>query len=39
VGGYIIVSAKDLNEAAELSKGSPILEGDGMVEVRAVRPM
>ena len=39
VGGYIIVSAKDLNEATELSKGCPVLEGDGLVEVRPVRPM
>lgn len=39
IGGYIIVSAKSLDEATELSKGCPILEGDGMVEVRPVRAM
>lgn len=39
VGGFIIVSAKTLEEATELSKGCPILEGDGMVEVRPIRPM
>ena len=39
VGGYIIVSAKNIQEAVELSKGCPILEGDGMVEVRPVLKM
>ena len=36
VGGYTLILAKDLNEAAELSKGCPILEADGQVEVRPV---
>ena len=36
VGGYTLILAKDLNEAAELSKGCPILEVDGQVEVRPV---
>ena len=36
VGGYTVILAKDLNEAAELSKGCPILEFDGQVEVRPV---
>ena len=36
VGGYTLVLAKDLDEAAELSKGCPILEVDGQVEVRPV---
>jgi hypothetical protein len=36
VGGYTLIVAKDLNEAAELSKGCPILERDGEVEVRPV---
>ena len=36
VGGYTLILAKDLNEAAELSKGCPILEFDGQVEVRPV---
>ncbi len=38
VGGYIIVEARDLAHAAELSKGCPILEGGGCVEVRPVQP-
>ena len=37
IGGYLIVEAKDLNEAAELSKGCPIFEHDGTVEVRTVQ--
>ena len=36
VGGYTLIVAKDLNEATELSKGCPILERDGAVEVRPV---
>ena len=36
VGGYTLVLAKDLDEASELSKGCPILEVDGQVEVRPV---
>jgi hypothetical protein len=31
-----VILAKDLHEAAELSKGCPILEFDGQVEVRPV---
>lgn len=36
VAGFTIVEAKDLNEAVELSRGCPILEGEGSVEVRPV---
>ncbi|HEX5481166.1 MAG TPA: YciI family protein [Terriglobia bacterium] len=36
VGGYTLILAKDLDEAAEFSKGCPILEVDGQVEVRPV---
>ena len=39
VAGFMIVKARDLAEAAELSKGCPILEGGGSVEVRPVLPM
>lgn len=39
IGGYSIITAKDLSEAAELAKGCPILDGDGSVEVRPVRKM
>lgn len=36
VGGYTLIKARDLDEAVELSKGCPILERDGAVEVRPV---
>jgi len=39
VAGYIVVSAKDLAEAAKLSEGCPILEGNGSVEIRPVMNM
>jgi hypothetical protein len=39
VGGYTLVEAKDLAQAAELSKGCPIFEYDGLVEVRPVMEM
>jgi hypothetical protein len=37
VGGYIVVAAKDLDHALELSKGCPILEVGGSVEVRPIQ--
>jgi hypothetical protein len=36
VGGYTLILAKDLNQATELSKGCPIFEVDGQVELRPV---
>lgn len=39
VGGYLIVKAKDLKEAAELSKDCPIFEYNGSVEVRPIQKM
>jgi len=39
VGGYTLIEAKDLAQAAELSKGCPIFEFDGLVEVRPVMEM
>ena len=36
VGGYLIVSANDLNEAVALAKGCPIFENNGTVEVRPI---
>jgi len=39
VGGYTLIQAKDLGEAAELSKGCPIFESGGLVEVRPVMEM
>src|SRR5450432_3430805 len=37
VGGYLIVNAKDINEAVEISKGCPIFEEDGKLEVRQIQ--
>jgi hypothetical protein len=37
VNGYILVEAADLRHAVELSKGCPILELGGSVEVRPIR--
>jgi len=39
VGGYTLIEAKNLDHAAELSKGCPIFERDGLVEVRPVMEM
>ncbi|MBV9149212.1 MAG: hypothetical protein JO024_05070 [Candidatus Eremiobacteraeota bacterium] len=39
VGGYTLVEANDLAQAAELSKGCPIFERDGTVEVRPIMQM
>jgi hypothetical protein len=39
VGGYLIVQAKDINEAVELSKGCPIFAEEGNVEVRQIHKM
>lgn len=36
VGGYSLILAKDLDEAAELSKGCPVFARGGFVEVRPV---
>ena len=37
VGGFTLIEARDLDQAAELSKGCPILEAGGSVEVRPIR--
>src|ERR1700761_3241039 len=36
VGGYTLIEAQDLAQAAELSKGCPGLETGGAVEVRPI---
>lgn len=38
-GGYSIVTADSLNEAAALAKGCPVLAGGGAVEVYEAIPM
>src|SRR5215472_388002 len=37
--GYTLITARDLTQAAELSKGCPIFDTDGVVEVRPVMEM
>jgi hypothetical protein len=39
VGGYIVIEAADLTEAAELARSCPIFEAGGFVEVRPIRTM
>ena len=36
VAGFIVVEARDLAEAVELSTGCPMFEGGGSVEIRPV---
>jgi len=36
VGGYLIVSANDFDEAVALAKGCPIFDNNGTVEVRPI---
>jgi len=38
LGGFSIIEAKDIDEAARIAEGCPILEGEGSVEVRPVMP-
>lgn len=37
VGGYFIISAKDLDAAVELSRDCPIFENNGTIEVRPIQ--
>ncbi len=39
VGGYTVIKADDLAQAAELAKGCPIFDAGGLVEVRPVIKM
>jgi hypothetical protein len=39
VGGYTLIEADNLQQAAELAGGCPIFEFDGLVEVRPVMVM
>ena len=39
VGGYSLIEARDLAQATELSKGCPILEHEGIVEIRPIMQM
>jgi hypothetical protein len=37
IGGFSLIEARDLPHAVEISKGCPILENGGSVEVRPVQ--
>lgn len=39
IGGYTLVEAKDIAQAAELSAGCPIFDTGGFVEVRPIMKM
>ena len=39
VGGYTLIEARDLDHAVEISKGCPILEVGGSVEVRPIQKL
>src|SRR5688500_441096 len=34
IQGYMLLQARDMDQAVELARGCPILEGDGTVEIR-----
>jgi hypothetical protein len=36
VGGYFLITAKDMDEATEIAKGCPIYDVEGTVQVRQV---
>lgn len=37
IGGFVVVKAESVDEAAELAKGSPVLHGEGnTIEIRKV---
>lgn len=39
VGGYLLIHANDIDEAVEISKGCPIFNEDGKVEIRPIQNM
>jgi len=39
VGGFMVIECQDIAEASELSKGCPIFQNGGFVEVRPVMKM
>lgn len=39
VGGYTLVQARDLHHAVEISRGCPVFDTDGAVEVRPILSM
>ncbi len=39
IGGYSIIEARDLDQAADLAAGCPGIQNGGLVEVRPVMPL
>ncbi len=39
IGGYMVIEARDIDHAVEISKDCPIYEAGGLVEVRPVMKM
>mgnify|MGYP001627864296 CR=1 FL=1 len=39
IGGFYIINAKDIDQAAELAKGCPVLKYGGNIEVREIMMM
>lgn len=39
VGGYIVIEATDLARAVEISKGCPVLDVGGSVEIRPIQKL
>jgi hypothetical protein len=39
VGGYLLLEARDLEDATELSRGCPVLDVEGTVEIRQIASM
>jgi hypothetical protein len=39
IGGYSLILARDLDHAAKIASGCPVLESGGSVEVRQIRQM
>lgn len=39
VGGFSVIEARDIEHAAEIAAGCPIVQAGGSVEVRPVKPL
>jgi hypothetical protein len=39
VGGYLIVNAKNIDDAIEIAKGCPIFDSNGRLEIRPIQKM
>ncbi|HLN95707.1 MAG TPA: YciI family protein [Flavobacterium sp.] len=39
VGGYLVINARDIDEAVAIAKGCPIFNEDGKVEVRPLQKL